>query len=197
MPSHPLFVAAVALVLLTSCATEPKLPPNAPKPAERATLQDISFLPPQEPGWLLDSETDDRKVYAIKGRDTDHNYVATIAISPFPAQVVTDTQFFDWVKTTRLTGEPKKRKLIEAERDWDANRKEKCVRYRSVVEDYVARNSGKAPFVQVNTFGLACRHPNDPSKLVETTVVERGLPEDVLPTVAEKMATALFRELRF
>jgi hypothetical protein len=189
--------AALALLLLTNCSSEPKLPPNAPKPGERVTLQDVSFLPPQEPGWLLEQDDPQHRLYGRAGRDRDHNYFAEIAVSPLPVEAAGGEKLLAWVKRTRLASDRKQRRMVEADSDWDSNRKARCVRYKSIVQDYTAKNSVRAPYVLVTTYGLACQHPKDAALLVEATLTEHGLPEDVLPDIAEKMANGFLKEVRF
>jgi hypothetical protein len=190
-------LSGLACAVLVGCRTAPELPPNAPKPGVRASLREVTFLPPQEPGWLLTDESADRMVYTNEGRNRDHQFAATVALSPLPAAVSSDADFLAWVGTSKLASEPRRRKLTDGEREWDQSRGAKCVRYRSVVEDYTVRNAQRAPFVLVTTYGLACRHPKDAKLLVDTFLIERGVFEDVAPQVSAKMAASFLGGVRF
>jgi hypothetical protein len=188
----------IAGVVVAGCVSKPaELPANAPKPGVRATLRDVSFLPPQEPGWLLTGEAPDQMVYANAGRNQDHQFAAVVALIRLPRGAASDQQLMSWVTSERLTGEPKRRKLVDGARDWDTSRNEKCIRYRAVIEDYTARNTARAPYLLTTTFGLVCRHPKDASLLTEAAITERGLPEDVTPQVAEKMAAGFLASVKF
>jgi hypothetical protein len=187
----------LVVAVLAGCRTAPELPANAPKPGVRASLRDVSFLPPQEPGWLLTDESADRMVYTNEGRNRDHQFAASVALGPLPPAVSSDEDFLAWVGSSKLASEPRRRKLTDGEREWDQGHAAKCVRYRSVVEDYTVRNAQRAPFVLVTTYGLACRHPKDAKLLVDTFLSERGVFEDVTPQVAEKMAASFLESVRF
>jgi hypothetical protein len=190
-------IATVVSIAFAGCASKPELPENAPKPGVRATLRDVSFLPPQETGWLLTGEGPDQKVYANLGRNQDHQFAAVVAFISPPEGAASDQQLMNWVVANRLTGEAKRRRLVDGARDWDTSRREKCIRYRAVIQDYTARNTARAPYLLTTSFGLVCRHPKDASVLTEVVLTERGLPEDVTPQIAEKMSAGFLGSLKF
>ena len=187
-----------ALLSMTSCAHRQFQFPEVAIPPERIVQQGYSFVPLNEPEWLILGRTARQLAFARSGKSSDETYAIqamTFVLPPF----ATSAELVRIVREGQAQDMNSKRfKLEQNEATFHPTNGAECVRTHMVVEDRAAVkrvgiNNGDM-ILEVLT--LTCAHPKDKRVGIGFIYSQRyylGLQDPAL----EEKADSIFNSIQF
>lgn len=192
-------IAGVCLVALVvaGCATPggPGVP--VPQPPPRIQQQGYSFVPLDEPDWLVIGR-DASKIALVKmGRNDDETFAIQATLFPLPS-FDGDEALMAIVKAGQARDiDPKRFRLTTHDVNPEPARLADCVRSHAVAEDNAAvKRSGRSGAMILETLTLTCAHPRSRGVAVNVAYSHRHYPGDEDARFTAK-AEEVFGSVRF
>jgi len=196
---HPLRMLAllVASSLLIGCAVPARNLVELTLPPQRIQMQGYSFMPLDEPGWLMAQRADSRIALVRYGASQDETYViqgGLLPLAPFAsradfARAVLAAQKAD-INPGRF--KPSRHEVVAVD-GYPAD----CVRSYAAAEDmHPQRRDGRSGSMILRIATLICMHPRSNGVAITVSYSHRHNPGEDDPLFEER-ATNVISSVRF
>lgn len=172
-------IAALALLILTACGGPPLKPGELALPPKRLEQRGFSFLPPNEPGWLVAQRTPQLLSLAKPGVMEGDTSTVQAAYLPLP-QFGSAQELTRYVKNTREKEAPSPRfHVMLHEISAQSVGGAQCALSHLLVQDREPSSASRTvAAVLIETLALVCPHPKNPALGIALTYTHRSYPED-------------------
>lgn len=147
--------------------------------ASRHEYHGFTVEPPRGPNWklLVSEQRPDSATYRQELSAETHTFVASVHLIPLDANLP-----FEESAVPHGFTDPARNELIEIAHQPDTSRNTPCIRYSLLLLDKAAPNSNGAALHLLDK-GLVCAHPTMPNTGVRASFSERGLPQELDPSL--------------
>jgi hypothetical protein len=152
-------------------------PTSNTKPQQQ--YRGFSVRPPTSSGWTVrvSEQSPPRATYRLSLPSKTHTFLASASLIQLDKKLpVEEALVPNGVALTSRT------QVLEHEHQADATRKTTCIRYSIHIRDTGAPNSPDAALELIDR-GFVCAHPTMPGLAVRASFSERGLPEELDPSL--------------
>ena len=169
---------------------------SGPTPA-RSYYQGFSLVPPNDPGWVVISNT--RVEFALRkdGADRDESYVVHGRVMKLPEFPTRDAFFTAASKPPPVLSTSGRFRYLSYSTRSAPEKGEMCVRNSSVAEDHnPARPSSRTDLMILEVYSLVCAHLQRPTAGIMVIYSQRYYPGNRDPRL-EMSADKLFATVTF
>ncbi|HZP94093.1 MAG TPA: hypothetical protein VFB20_14605 [Burkholderiales bacterium] len=190
-------IAVVALLILAGCGGPSLKPGELELPPKRLEQRGFSFLPPNEPGWLIAQRSPQLLALAKPGAMEGDTSTVQAAYLPLP-QFDSAQELTRYVKNAREKEAPSPRfHVMLHEISAQSVGGAQCALSHMLVQDREPNSASRTvTAVLIETLALVCPHPKNPSLGIALTYTHRSYPEDQDSGFVER-GIAVLGTLRF
>ncbi len=129
------------------------------EPKTSYKIEQVSFLSPNEPDWVLLENQIHSLILAKKLKDKSQSVLLSAMMYPV-GKHKTSRDFLEFVVNERTRNDDKKRfKILSSTHEYVTFKELPCVKYQTLSEDHKDNGIASADFEYFKTKGYVCRYP--------------------------------------
>lgn len=190
-----LILSFISAFALSACVTAPSYQQFSG--GTQVDQPGVSFVLPAEKSWSAIIRSGYQVSLGANERTNNETFIVSVQTYRIPA-FSSSQKYLEFVKTSRTANDPDtgKFEIIRNHEELYAARTETCVKHESASKDFSASAVRKGSYTVLETFGMNCIHPNNPSVGVYIEL-SRKAPPDVAAPEFNEMGSRLLQSAKF
>jgi hypothetical protein len=190
-----LILSFISAFALSACVTVPSYQQFSG--GSQVEQPGVSFVLPAEKTWSAIIRSGYQVSLGANERTNNETYIVSVRTYRIPTFSSTQ-KYLEFVKAGRSANEPEtgKFELIKNHEELYAARTATCVRHESASKDFSASAVRNGSYTVLETFGMNCIHPNNPTVGVFIEL-SRKAPPDVAAPEFNAMGSRLLQSAKF